>query len=356
LQAPASLTRLELIDFLRGVAIFEMLAAHYAGYLPRGVEKLIDYTETAMALFVLLAGFMVGWGYRKFARDPAGETKVVWKRALRVLAIQYLMILTLGVPLYLLGLPGVGTNQSLPVFIVQSMAFLNQIGLLHILPTFIPLFAVSPAILLALSRGWDRLMMLLSLGIFCVGHFHPYMLDFGEPTIFPFLQFQLYFVVGSVLGKRTKLTGAVPPRKPRRWLLISGLILLATMLLVHGKVVPSSLISTHPLNLFGLAYHVPIIATVWLVSVGYWQNLRQLRATAFISRFGRHALLAFVVHVYLAKALIVLNYMVPCPRAANYALILASIAVMNSLVHRYELSQSVARPPRWTRVAKTLFR
>jgi len=356
LQSPGNEGRLEVIDFLRGVAIFEMLVTHYAVYLPRGAEKLIDYTETAMALFVLLAGFVVGWGYGKFEREPLRQSWVVWKRALRVLVIQYLMILTLGVPLYLMGFPGVGANQSLAVFIVQSMAFLNQIGLLHILPTFIPLFAISPAILLALSRGWDLPLMLLSLGLFCIGHFHPHLLDLGEPTIFPFLLFQLYFVAGSLLGKRARLSGSLPPRQPQRWLVASGLILLASMLLVHGKRVPAALISTHPLNLFGLAYHVPIIATVWLASIVYWPRLRPLRVTALVSRFGRHALLAFVLHVYLAEALAVLNYVVICPPAVNYALILASVALMNGLVHRYELSESMPRPPKWIRVAKALFK
>ena len=99
-------SRLEVIDFLRGIAIVEMLSTHYAVYFPLVLAKVIDYTETAMPLFVLLAGLIVGWGYRKFEHDPGGQTWIVWRRALRVLVIQYLMILTLGVPLTGWACPG----------------------------------------------------------------------------------------------------------------------------------------------------------------------------------------------------------------------------------------------------------
>jgi hypothetical protein len=356
LHPQASASRLEFIDFLRGVAIVEMLAAHYTPYFPLVAQKVIDYTETAMALFVLLAGFMVGWGYRKFAEDPYGQSAVVWKRALRVLVIQYLMILTIGVPLYLLGIPGVDEHQSLSQFLAQSMLFLNQVGLLHILPTFIPLFVVSPVILLALSRGWDVPLLIVSLCLFAVGHFHPYLLDIGQPTIFPFVLFQLYFVAGSLLGKRTRLAGAPPPREPRRWLVAACAALLVCMLLVHGKIVPPGLISTHPLNFYGLIYHGTIIATLWLLTLVCLPRIRSLWPCPQITRFGRHALLAFVIHVYLARALGVLNYLAPQRALINYLLILVSVLVMNAIVRRYERSQLMARPPGWTRAVHALFR
>jgi hypothetical protein len=356
LQPPGSGGRLGIIDFLRGVAIVEMVAAHYAGYFPPSFGKFVGYTETAMALFVLLAGFMVGRNYRRFDRDPSGQTRVVWTRALRVLLIQYVIILTAGVPLYLLGMPGVGTGQPLSAFLLQSLAFLNQIGLIHILPTFIPLFAISPAILFALAKGWDTPLLLISLALFGVGHFHPYILDLGQPTIFPFILFQLYFVVGCLLGKRETQTGALPPQRPRQWLIACGGLWLASMLLVHGKVIPSHLVSIHPLNLFGLMYQAPIIATLWTFCSAFWETVRRWWISPYVTRFGRHALLAFVLHLYLAKSLGVLNYFAPLPAMANYLLIAASVVAMNAIVRRYEVTQAAERPPTWSRAIQGLFR
>jgi hypothetical protein len=356
LQPQASHSRLEIVDFLRGVAIIEMLAAHYAGYLPQRVGKFVDYTETAMALFVLLAGFMVGWGYRRFERKPREQALVLWQRGLRVFAVQYIIILTVGVPLYLLGMPGVGSTQSLGVFVLQSMTFLNQIGLIHILPTFIPLFAASPAILWALSKGHDALVLLASLGLFCIGHYDPYILDLGQPTIFPFVLFQLYFVVGCLMGKRAQLSGSLTPPHPVRWLLASAALLFVTMLLVHGKLIPGRLISTHPLNLFGLMYHAPIIMTLCFASLVFWPNIQRIYAYPFVARFGRHALLAFVIHLYLAKLLGVTNYLLPLPMLLNCALIAASLVAMNAILKRYEISLLKETAPAWSRAVHVLFR
>jgi hypothetical protein len=353
---PGSEARLEPIDFLRGIAILEMVVTHFAPYFPPLVEKVVSYTETAMSLFVLMAGFVVGWGYRKFAADPAAQTRTVWKRALRVLVIQYILVVTVGVPLFLLGVPGVADHQSLADFLARSALFLNQIGLLHILPTFVPLFLVAPAILFALSRGWDVPLLLVSGALFMLGHFHPYLLDLGEPTVFPFLLFQLYFVIGCLLGKLTRVRGALPPRQPRRWLIVSGVALVAAMVLAHGGFLPPHIISTHPLNLFGLAYHATIIATLWLTCLSFWPRIRGNWLCPYVSRFGRHALLAFVIHVYLAKALAVLNYVAAPPAWVNYLLILGSVAAMNGIVASYERGQSEQPPPRWARALHALFR
>ena len=356
MQAPVNENRLEVIDFLRGIAIVEMLSTHYAVYFPTVVARLIDYTETAMPLFVLLAGVIVGWGYLKFELDPRGQSWIVWRRALRVLAIQYLMILTIGLPLYWLGMPEVGNGQSLGEFLFQSMFFLNQIGLLHILPTFIPLFAIAPLVLFALSRGWDVALLLISAALFCVGHFHPHLLDLGQPTIFPFILFQLYFVVGCVLGKATRQRGAPPPLRPQRWAFVSFVLLLASMLVAHGKVLPAHLISTHPLNFFGLLYQLPLISTVWLVSLAMLPTIKRIWGYACVARFGRHALLSFVIHVYLAMALAVLNYLAPPPPWVNYLLILLSVLIMNEIVKRYELGRSKELVPIWVRAAEGLFK
>ena len=128
------------------------------------------------------------------------------------------------------------------------------------------------------------------------------------------------------------------------------------MVLVHGEIVSPHLISTHPLNLFGLVYHAPIIATVWLVSQVYWPHLRRLWISPYVTRFGRHALLAFVIHVYLVRGLGVLDYLVPQPPWVNYLLILASLLAMNAIVRRYELSQAMPQPLLWARAVRGLFK
>jgi hypothetical protein len=127
-------------------------------------------------------------------------------------------------------------------------------------------------------------------------------------------------------------------------------------LVAHGKVLPPHLISTHPLNLFGLLYQLPLIATVWLVSLAWLPMLRGIWGYACVARFGRHALLSFVVHVYLAMALAVLNYLSSPPPWANYLLVLLSVLIMNEIVKRYELGRGKELVPMWVRAAEGLFK
>ena len=353
---PRNNNRLELIDFLRGVAILEMLITHFSTYFSPVASKIITYTETAMALFVLLAGFMVGWEYQKFALSPKRQTLVLWKRALRIAIVQGVIIVTVGVPLHLLGMPGVGAGESLSEFLVRSVTLQNQIGLIHILPTFIPLFAVSPLILWALSRGLDPVVLTISAALFCLGHYRPYLLDFGDPTVFPFILFQLYFVVGCTLGKYFSIKHAVELEHPKRWFALSVALLAASMFAVHGKLLPPGLVSTHPLNLFGLAYHAPLIMAVCLFSMCYLTALQRMWGYPLVTRFGRHALLAFVIHLYLAKVIGVLNHFQAVPAALNYLLILVSVATMDAAIRGYEARRAQLAPPGWVRAVGAVFR
>jgi hypothetical protein len=348
--------RLELIDFLRGIAVLEMCVTHFSGYLPPIADKIIPYIETAMALFVVLSGFMVGWELPKFSAAQRQQTAVIWKRALRIAVIQFVIVMTLGLTLHLVAIPGAGVGEPLSVFLLRSLTLQNQIGLIHILPTFIPLFLVAPLILWALTRHWDWLVLVVSIGIFCVGHYQPYLLDIGDPTVFPFVLYQLYFVIGCLIARRCRDAGRIELAHPKRWLLVAASALTIAMVLVHGKLTPPGLVVIHPVNLFGLAYQLPILATVWLGAMAYLTELRRFPGYALVLQFGRHALLAFVIHVYLAKAIGVANYFSSIPGVVNYVLIVASVMVMSALIDLYERTQTHALVPAWARFVRALFR
>ncbi len=237
-----------------------MLAAHYSGYFPALFGKVVDYTETAMPLFLVMAGFIVGWGWRRFASRPTNESRILIKRALRIVAVQYVIIATVGVPLYYLGMAGVTPEQqSLGKFILESVTFTNQIGIIHILPTFVPLFLVSPIILLALARDRDLTVLACSAILFLIGCRNPYLLSMGRPTVFPFILMQSYFVIGCLTGKKLDLNGLAEPSNPRRLLLLSLTVMSAVVLCVHEKVVPARLFSIHPLNALGFIYQSAIM-------------------------------------------------------------------------------------------------
>jgi hypothetical protein len=348
--------RIEVIDFLRGFAIVEMIASHFDWSYPLTITKLVNYTETAMALFVLLAGFMVGQHYSTvYLRDPRRATRRLWGRALQILVIQYIIIITVNAPLHLIGYNSVGRGEPLWFFMLKSAAFLNQIGIVHILPTFIPLFVVSPLILFLLKTKREWLLIVSSVGLFAVGNFKPHLLDLGQPAIFPFLVIQIYFVAGCMWGRAVYSRGTLGPRKLNRWLAASCAALATTMYLLHGKVVPGRLVSIHPLNVFGLLYQAPIIMTILLGTMRFWRVIRACPFYPWIALFGRHALLAFVLHLYCAKAIGVLNFYVAVPLFVNYTLILGSVAIAIVALRRYD-THDRQHPGRFVAALAALFK
>jgi len=356
LEASTTRNRLELIDFLRGVAIIEMIVTHFAAYLPAFLATVVVRAETAMPLFVLLAGFIVGYGTARFRENPIPQTLVLWRRAGRVLLAQYIIIATVSLPLHLLRVPGYGTEQTVLAFLTRSMLFLNQISIIHILPTFIPLFLIAPLISLGLSNSLDIVVLAVSAALFSVGHFHPYVLDLGQPTIFPFILFQLYFVLGCIWGKHSQRTRMLSPAHPERWLLASLALLGAMLALFHLRIIPQGLMREHPLNFFGLIYEVPIMLTLYFSSVTFWQTLRKIWPFAYVTLIGRHALLAFVIHLYCAKLIAALNYFATITILANYALLISSVLVMVVILRQYEADCSTEPAPTWAVTLRALFR
>jgi hypothetical protein len=352
----ATAGRIEVIDFLRGFAIIEMMASHFSRYSPPILDTLVSYMETAMALFVLLSGFMIGRHYfAGYLRDRRRTSWRLWRRALQILAIQYIIVATVNIPLHLIGHGSVGREEPLWLFVFKSAAFMNQIGIVHILPTFIPLFLASPFILFLFKAELDWLLFAASAALFALGNFSPHLLDLGDPAVFPFLVIQIYFVAGCAWGKAAYNGGRLGPRNLNGWLVASCAALAVTMTLLHGKIVPGRLVSTHPLNVFGLLYQVPIMTTLVLATIKFWRVIRAIPFYPWVALLGRHALLAFVLHLYCAKALSVLNARAAVPAFLNYLLILASIALAILVLYRYE-SQDRTHPARWVRALDTLFK
>ncbi len=348
--------RIEVVDFLRGFAIIEMVVSHFSSCFPRILEKLVNYTETAMALFVLLAGFMIGRHYyASYLRDQRRTTRRLWGRALQILVIQYVIIVTVNVPLHLIGYGSVGREEPMWLFLFKSAAFLNQIGVVHILPVFIPLFLASPFILFLLKARLDWLLFVSSVIIFTVGNFSPHLFDLGDPEIFPVLVIQIYFVAGCAWGKVAYTRARIGPRAPNGWLIASCAGLVTTMVLLHGKIFPERLVVTHPLNVFGFLYQATIITTILLGTMRFWPLIRSMFFYPWIALLGRHALLAFVLHLYCVKAIGVLNFFVAVPGFLNYLLMPASIALAIFVLDRYE-SRDRRHPARWVRALDALFR
>jgi len=178
-------SRDRIIDLFRGIAIIDMILVHFSEYFPFLVGKVLSYTDIAMEGFVLLSGFMVGRHYyEKYLGNGKSVTRRLLIRALQILLVQYVLIYTINLPLYYLIYEKIREAESVSNFLLKSMLLLNQIGIMHILPTFVPLFLISPVILYLLSKKLDFVVISSSIFLFAIGNIYPYALDISEKKFF----------------------------------------------------------------------------------------------------------------------------------------------------------------------------
>lgn len=281
---------------------------------------------------------MVGWHYYpRFIHDRTGITKRLLYRAFQILAIQYILILTINVPLYYVLYDKIRQTEPLSMFITKSMLFWNQIGLIHILPTFIPFFIISPAILYLIEKKYTPLVLGISISLFVIGNKHPYALDIGDQTIFPFMLWQIYFIAGCLLGIRAYVHGTLAPKNIDKYLLISILILLMAMFIKHAKVISPALTSKFPLNALGLLYGASLLFMTYTITLKYWHILKRVTiCNSYIPLLGRYSLLTFVLHVYMVKGIVVINYFYRVNNYVNYVLVLVSIISIYIIINYYE--------------------
>ena len=332
--------RSEIIDFVRGIVIIDMMLVHYKDSLNiipgLNLSKLIGYTDFAIEGFVFLAGLMVGRHYfEKFRDQPAQVIKRLVQRSAELLAIYYIMVLSISLPLALL----IGTNltggEKPSVYIVRSLLLQNQVGLLHILPTFIPLFLIAIPILYLLKKGYDLIGLVISLCFFVLGNFDPYIFNVGDKTIFPVVLWQIYFVAGVLLGKRRVMVENWSMKKKYVFLLVSLIVFTLGSLLYHGHHIYPFVskirdqfgikVSKFPLNYWGLLHYGSIFSVVVSLTALFWNKIQHWRKFVnTVTLFGRRSLLTFVIHVYFAKSLIFTTHILGNPSFLSKLIIIAN--------------------------------
>lgn len=307
--------RNNLVDFVRGLALLDMMAVHYSPWLdwsPQfSISKVLNYFDFAVEGFILLAGFVVGSCYLEpFVANPIAVIKKLLYRVASIVGLHYVMILTLSLPIAALVGARLTRGESLQTFAMQSFLFLNQVPLIHILPTFIPLFLLAIPILYLLRAGQDFWLIVGSLVLFGMGN---WLSDLGEPlwgrAIFPAPLWQTFFVAGTVLGKHQDVVGHML-RRYAGIVLGTSMVWLAAMLFIyHGHHVSSVwrdfqsehgwFIQKFPLNMLGWGYHAALLCAVVAVSAASWSWLKAhpLVSNA-VASLGRNSLILFVVHVY----------------------------------------------------------
>jgi hypothetical protein len=334
------------IDFLRGLAIFDMILVHYAGNFPQAVSKFIIYHDVAMEGFLLLSGLIVGMHYlHLFTADRSSTVKTIYLRTLKLCLIQYILIVTISLSEFILKSGGVEFS-GIGKFLFDSFTFSNQVGLIHILPTFIPLFILTPLFLYLLSRNLDYILLMGSVVFFLIAQKYPYFFNYGDKTIFPVVLWQIYFVVGCSLGKAVLRNGTSMPVHKRALFIVSLITFAAALLFRHSTSICPLLaafmnehsisIQRFPLNIYGLVWGTLLWLFIYATSAQFWSGIRGMKVVDWTALFGRNSLMTFVLHVYFAKMISILKYKYEIAYLSIYILMLLNIIVTFYLLIIYE--------------------
>src|SRR4030095_16323289 len=230
----ARTTRDPYIDFLRGVVIIDMILIHYSPYLASPLAKVLNVSDIAMEGFLLVSGFMTGRHYLPgFVQRPERVTTALLTRAIKLTVVQYFLIFAASYPQFLL-LRSEAHDMSPGTFLLDSLLFRNQVGLMHILPLFIALSIVSPILLFLVARNGDWLLIAGSVMIFWLGHTKPSWFIYGSPAIFPIALWQVYFLLGIWLGARAQRCSAYMIENTTRVFLVIPVLLAAVLVLKYG--------------------------------------------------------------------------------------------------------------------------
>ena len=161
-------------------------------------------------------------------------------------------------------------------------------------------------------------------------------LIFGEKTIFPVILWQVYFIVGILFGEKNILSLSGMKKNIKKLLFVGLAVFIFSVTVkyadnfipVLGKLTNTKFFrgSKFPLDTLGLLYHGALLVLCYCCIYISWNWINKLECVKyFFEEFGRHSLLAFVIHVYFCFLLKVITYFSVVHFSLAIGVILANI-------------------------------
>jgi hypothetical protein len=304
------------LDFWRGLCLVDMVLVHlvWEGLDVGGVlAPLIgEYTRFAAGGFVFVAGMGMGLVFLPRARDAARRPTVygdLWRRAAYVLGVHYAAAASF-VALEVASGRRVVAGDGLAV--VRDLILLQDAPPYgDILPLYVVLLAVAPALIELLRRGHWRLVACGSAALFTLGQWRPWLLSPRVPEEFPVVVWQAVFVAGVLFGAALPGLDACAARTRRAIAAAAALAFASVTLAAHGAdlglPVPRLVhLQKVPLNGGELVRYLAATVFVVMGTGLLWRRLEPRPVARFVESLGRRSLGVYVAHVWVQGAIIAL--------------------------------------------------
>ena len=352
--------RIDAIDFWRGFALLTIFIDHTPANAFQHVTFRNFGFSDAAELFVFLSGVSVAlaYGSRFFNGETAAAVKAVFRRTFTLYWVQVLISLMIiglfaAAALYwdnddLVDPADRDLVVSEPVRGISAMlVLLHQLGNVNILPLYIVLLLMTPA-LLVLARRSDWLMLAASATLYAAAR----VFDLNLPNwpleggwYFNPLAWQLIFALGVFVGRRIR-TGAV--RYDRRLFALSLAVVVASAFVATDgfRLVPGLWIEARayidPTKTdLGLARLVHFLALAYVIAhSGLTQAIRVTPIFAPLTLMGRYSLPVFAT----GSVLTAIGEVIVETRAEDFAhpLALGGFIVAGGIVLHYLVARLLA--------------
>lgn len=359
------------IDFFRGLALVSIFINHMPGNAyERLTHKNFGITDSA-EVFVLLAGVAAAFAYLPgIAAGAYGAA--VWRAVKRAatLYLAHLSNITVGLGLFAAGALWLGTASLLkelnlpPVFSNTAQALVgiplltHQIGYFNILPLYVTLLVMLPAILALVTIG-PRVALAASVALYALSH----AAGLNVPTFpaegywyFNPFAWQLIFTIGILIGWRLQTgRGGVPYVAPLFWLAAAYLAACFSYTwfnlwgLLPDLPLPATFVGNDKtyVSLARLAHLLALVYVVGHSPLMPWLSARLTPKNPLVL-LGRHALPVFWTGTLLSVAGLIVRYAVlgqdgtlPMPEMPplfwlDTLLVVAGLSVQFALAHALE--------------------
>jgi hypothetical protein len=349
-RGDAAMREANAIDFWRGFALVTIFINHIPGnYYSRFTHGNISVSDSA-DLFVFLAGWSMRYATGRPGRlVPTGQMlSRLCGRAFTLYAAQILITM---LAIAMLAASAIIYNNPLllewhnaaavfydPVPTHIGLALItHQLGYFDILPLYVVMLLIAPAIVL-IDRYLPKLLLPLSLAVYACAlgfRINPATWPVQGTWFFNPLAWQLVFVLGFVLAKEEGLGELV--RLNIHWLRwVCGAIVIVMMVLTvnHWWHDPTKMPSPKLFFIFDKTYVTPIRLIQFLSLVAAFSfafpYIRRFAAplTDFLSMLGRNSLYVFCVGSLLSLAGQIVRYVYRGSIAVDTLVVVLGIAVM----------------------------
>ncbi len=320
-------------DFLRGFAVFAMVADHLAG--PSWLHTLTGgnrFFVSAAEGFVFISGVVVGIVYG--GRVRAGGLRAAAPKLLGRAWLLYVLAVWLAIATAFLAalfnLPiGAAFLDAPARFIVEVLTLRRTFYLVDVLLLYLFLMLLAPPALALLRAGHWRALALASWGLWAAYQFFPRALQLPWPIAsnpaFNFAPWQILFFTGLLLGyHRRQLAERAAIRWPNPWLralapagaalALGALVALlawlsATNAAAFDRLAPDgdaaavldAWFDKSALPPARLAACAVLFAFCWALTTAFWRPLRAAAGPVLLV-FGQGALYAYAAHLFLVVA------------------------------------------------------